>query len=812
MATEQQAAFGDELRHARRNAGLTQEELAERAGVSTRAISDLERGVHQAPHRDTLEMLADALGLSPRERREWNRSGKRREAHVRRDFSNRIVNMQGAGQSLPAPDSRLAPSLHLPVPLTPLVGRDIEMRQILDLLAESRLLTLTGPGGIGKTRLALATLDEVRPCFPGGVFGVALASVRDPTLVGMTITDALGLKFSGKLSPLEILTSHIAGKKTLLVLDNFEQVIDAALLISDLLEACDSLSVLVTSRRPLNIEGEQEYSVPPLTLPGVDQASSSESLLQSDAVALFDRRARQHKPDFQLTSANAESIANICRRLDGIPLAVELAAARIKLLSPQMLLSRLEQRLPLLTGGSSNLLPRQQTMRDTIAWSYNLLDSVDQRVIQQLSVCVGGWTLEAAEAICCGNLTMLDSLQRLIDHSLVRRVDQSGRQTRFDMLETLREFMLEQLQTSGTFEEIGIRHATYFLSFAEDGDHDLIWRPDGAASDVWLDRFVLEHDNLRAALSWAESSRNYELGLRLVGAMWTFWIHQTHLTEGRAWTERFLPHDQGTNIHALMKSRLGSGMAATWQGDGKQGRSSLEEGLQLASSLGAVDSIVIAYMSLGINAMERSPPDLDLSVRYTTQALRLARDVALERSVVATLNNLALAACRQGDNRTATTLWEEALQVAQQTDDSLYLAGLHLGLATVARERGELMEAERHFREGFNPENFGRCSLGVIDLIDGFGHTLIAQQEFADGVRLIAAAGVAWQRIGMVLPDSEKSAISSLLKDAEDHMDANAYAAAWSEGTLMSLEDAIAYGRALTRMTTFAPTRAGGVT
>ncbi|HUG14430.1 MAG TPA: NB-ARC domain-containing protein, partial [Thermomicrobiales bacterium] len=362
----------------------------------------------------------------------------------------------------------------LPTSLSSFVGREAEIDQIARLLETVRLLTLTGPGGVGKTRLALAVANAaaVKDTYRDGVTVISLASVADPALVGSAIETVFGLSERGGRAPAEVVAAHLAGKELLLVLDNFEQVVDAAPLVADLLRACPSLTALVTSRVSLKVSGEQELIVQPLALPNPDSPASTEQLLEYEAIALFEQRARESRIDFEITADNGQTVAEICRRLDGLPLAIELAAARVKLLPPSSLLGRLDRRLPLLTGGSRDLPARQQTMRDTIAWSYDLLDAAEQRLFRQLSVFTGGWTLEAAEAICqvdADGPDVLDGLASLADKSLLRRAAPSDQLNagRFGLLETVREYGLEKLDQSTEATLIHDRHAMYFAALAE---------------------------------------------------------------------------------------------------------------------------------------------------------------------------------------------------------------------------------------------------------------------------------------------------------------------------------------------------------
>ena len=427
MAIEQSTDFGYLLRSARREAGLTQEELAERAGISTRAVSDLERGINRAPRRDTLDMLAEALDLSEDQRRNWERA--------RRMLARRTGSVTS---SMDSPSTGQLPPL-----LSSFVGRDHEIDRVVRLLQEPgiRLLTLTGPGGVGKTRLSLAVADRVADNFPDGVWFVDLSALNDHRHVLPAIASTLNVNLSGNQPALMALIDVLVQKRVLVLLDNVEHVLKCALQVGELVRACPSLTVLATSRAPLQVQGEREYPLSPLTLPDEADSEDIETVLQSEAVTLFVQRAQAVRPDFTVTGENSTVVSMICHRLDGIPLAIELAATHIRILSPRAMLPRLEHSLSLLSGGMVDLPLRQQTLRNAIAWSYDLLPPDSQRLFHYLSVFRGGWTLESAAAVSSDE-DVIEPLERLVEHSLVRVGEQPNGEPRYTMLETIREFGL----------------------------------------------------------------------------------------------------------------------------------------------------------------------------------------------------------------------------------------------------------------------------------------------------------------------------------------------------------------------------------
>ncbi|MDP9383498.1 MAG: helix-turn-helix domain-containing protein [Chloroflexota bacterium] len=421
MAEER--VFGDLLRRYRVAAGMTQEELAERAGLSVEGISTLERGARRAPRRDTLRLLAEALGLSKQDRQALVSAGGRRDERS-------------------SPSQDLLPN-NLPPQPTPFIGREQEVGDVRQQLVrpDLRLLTLTGPGGIGKTRLALEAAAGVLEEFPDGVYFVPLAPIADPSLVVPTIARTLGLAEAGARPIAETLVEHLRGRRMLLVLDNFEHLLEAVSEVASLLLSCPRLAVLATSRACLRLRGEQEYPVPPLELPEARHLTDLALLSRNQSVAIFVQGAAAVKPGFAVTSQTAPAIAAICRKLDGLPLAIELAAARVRLFPPQVLLARLDSRLKLLTGGAKDLPERQQTLRSCIGWSYDLLGESEKALFRSLAVFVGGCSLEAIEAICDpeGELDALEGVESLAEKSLLRQEEEVGREPRFVMLETWRD-------------------------------------------------------------------------------------------------------------------------------------------------------------------------------------------------------------------------------------------------------------------------------------------------------------------------------------------------------------------------------------
>jgi predicted ATPase/class 3 adenylate cyclase len=456
------------------------------------------------------------------------------------------LTIEGVPADFP-PIRSLETPTNLPAQRTSFIGREREVARVKQLLRGPGLLTLTGAGGSGKTRIALQAARELLSEYGDGVFFVELEPITDPQLIPSSIAGSVGVRAEGRKPVLETLRDQLREREMLLVLDNFEQVIEGAPMVASLLGASPKLRILVTSREPLHISGEQELPVPPLDLPDSREHPDPEHLAKHEAVALFAERATAVDPGFRITGSNAAALAELCRRLDGLPLAIELAASRVKMLSPEAILARLKNRLELLIGGPVDLPPRQRTLRGAIGWSYDLLDETERALFRRLSIFAGGWTLEAAEVVAKAEAELgsdlLDLTGSLINKSLVLGVPTSHGPPRFSMLETIREFGAEQLTAAGETEATRDRHAFYFLKAAEDAEPHLR----GLEQKRWLDELEREHDNLRASLRLVIDNGQANIGLRLVGALWRFWHLRGHLSEGRRWAEEVLALPQSSD-------------------------------------------------------------------------------------------------------------------------------------------------------------------------------------------------------------------------------------------------------------------------
>jgi predicted ATPase/class 3 adenylate cyclase len=552
----------------------------------------------------------------------------------------------------------------LPVQPTPLIGREHEVATLGQLLRreEVHLVTLTGPGGTGKTRLAIQTASELRDVFIDGICLVSLAPINDPMLVMPTIARALGIRDGVGQSITARLAEVLLGKRVLLLLDNFEQIVGAASQVADLLTFCPQLKLLVTSREVLRVRAEHEFAVPPLALPDLAHLPGLAALAYVPSVALFLQRAQAARPEFQLTSTNARAVAEICVRLDGLPLAIELAAARMKLLTPQVLLARLSRRLAILTSGARDVPTRQQTLRNTIEWSYQLLSFEEQRLFRWLSVFVSGCTLQAAEAVCntsddqSGQL--LDGIASLIDKSLLQRVEQTGEENeelRVQMLETISEYGLEVLTANGEGEVARQAHANYFLSLVEEAEPAL----KGPLLVGWLERLEREHDNLRAAWQWAVESGRPEMALRFGIALERFWVVRGHRNEGLAFLERALVGSAGVTTIVRAKALLAAARLAFIQSNYDQGEALAQESLALFRKLGDRRGIALSLDRLGMASWRRG--DFPAARVLLEEDLPLFKEIGDKDRVAWSLFTLGLLNNKQGEYTRAYTLFEESL-------------------------------------------------------------------------------------------------------------------------------------------------------
>ena len=708
----------------------------------------------------------------------------------------------------------------LPIPRTSLIGREQQVAEATDLLlgGNVRLLSITGPGGAGKTRLAVALASAAADRFAGGVQFVSLASITNPDLVVTALADALDIqRIASRTIPQLIGDQLQHAGPFLLLLDNFEQVLPAATIVAETLEACPSLKIVVTSRSRLRIYGEQEFPVTPLA--------------QNSAIELFVQRAAAVWPDFAITSENATAVRDICSRLDGLPLAIELAAARTRLLPPSAILDRLQSRLQLLTGGALDLPERQQTLRKTIDWSHDLLNEAERKLFRRLSVFAGGSTLEAAEAVCNTGrdlgIDLVEGLSSLVDKNLVQRVDRAEAQPRFAMLETIREYALERLIDSDEESAVRRAHAAYCLVLAEEGNPEL-----GSADRAyWLSQCDVEMDNLRSALDWLFQTRDLDWGLRLCVALFRFWDMREHLTEGRVRLETILGM-AGTE-HAKERARISLflGALATGQGDYPAAGRFLEQSLSLYEDQGNESGIAASLNALGVWARDRG--DYLAAQSNLERSLACWRTLSDRQAIARCLHNLANVVKVRGDYpraewalREATDIFEElgdrtgaAWCISQQGDiararDNLDAArGLYQRALSAFRETGDPWGSARSLtdlayidcEQGDHPAAHAACC-EALEIFAGLGHRrgmaralegsaclALAQGDAERALKLAAAAAHLRQLISAPLHHGEQSRLEQTLLPAWKSLNEAEGKRAWAEGSAMSLEQAIQY-------------------
>ena len=752
-----------------------------------------------------------------------------------RDLARELATLRDCFSENPVQQGETRPG-NLPLQRTGFVGREKEVVAAKELLLgqDVRLVTVTGPGGIGKSRFAVQVAGGLVERFPGGTHFVPLSSLSDPGLIASVIVQTLGIREAGGQSPLEILKGnlqHSLRAPMLLLLDNFEHLVQAAPIVAELLAMGPHLKILVTSRAALHVYGEHEFPVPPLGMPDSRSMPPVAALSQYPAVALFVQRAVAVKPDFELNRENAAAVTEICARLDGLPLAIELAAARVKVLSPASMLTRLASRLQLLTGGSRDLPQRQQTLRGAVDWSYDLLSPAEQKLFRRLSVFVGGCNLEGVEAVCDTKgdlaLDLLDGMASMVDKSLVQQVEQAKGESRFVMLETIREYALEKLEASGEKALTKRAHAAYCLVLAEEE----VAEQSAAEGAEWLERFAFEYDNFRAGLEWLTETGDAEWGLRLGAALFRFWEMREYLAEGRDRLGKLLKlAGAAAPTKARARALFAAGVLAGAQGDYASADALTSESLEIVRRLGDKQGVAVSLNALAVHARDRG--DVAVARSLFEDSLVQWRELGDQKAVARSLSNLAnvvklqgdyararslYAECLsifqglgdqtgvawsmnyqgdvvrdQGDCLAARTLYERALAIFRELGDRWGIAGTLADLGSLAREQRSYPAAHSLCGESIKIFQELEHKRGIARLLEHFACSAAAQFRAERSLRLAGAAAALRKNIGAPLTPAEQAKLEAALEPPRQALTNTAGATAWLEGWAMPVEKAVA--------------------
>lgn len=778
---QEQHSFGYWLRLKRKALDLTREVLADRVGCSVSTIRKLE-DEERRPSAQIAELLAEIFQIPTTERTAFLRFA-RGDWRATPSLGDEDAPWRVSTLALPQ-----QPRSNLPATFTSLIGRDKDIAAVHDYLTnpDIRLVTLIGAPGIGKTRLSIASARESLADFPDGIFFVALAPLDQPSLIPSAIAQALGYIEKNNLPPEENLIKGIANKLMLLVLDNCEHLIDdVAPLASALLSACSRLKILTTSREALQIPGEWLYSVPALDMPKENAIVDIETISEFPALVLFAERARAVRSDFALNAKNIRTVAAICSQLDGLPLAVELIAARVKTLSIEQIAARLDDRFALLTSGSRIAPSRQQTLRATLDWSYELLTEPERELFRQLSVFVGGFTLDALESVALldSDQSILDALSRLVDKSLLL-VEQQD-QPRYRFLEPIRQYARDKLNETGESNLIQDRHLEYYLRVAEEVEPHLF----GAAQQDWKVRLELDHDNLRVALAWSLESNQIEAGLKLAGALAWFWHGKGHLSEGNLWLEKILAAGIDNQGKERAKALRASSILSTGTGDYVRARAFAESSVKLYREIGDNRGAGLVLADLGASLHWGGKEEE--AIESLEESLRLLRVTSERWGIAYALLWLGDTCFRMGDIERAATSWEESLRLTRELGDPYLMAWSLGGLADVARLRADYKRATGMFKESLSLYQSSGNKFGPPFSMEALALVAAALGDTKRAARLWGAASAWREAINESLPQSYQRDYAAAITQARTQLGEEVYASAWSEGHAMSPEQAI---------------------
>lgn len=777
------ASFGYWVRRWRKALDLTQAQLAEQVACAVVTIKKIESD-ERRPSKQMAERLAICLNVPEAQRTKFVQVAIREKPVYTLYLPVKPVTA--------SKDSHIASKI--PTPLTRLIGRRAEMSAIKDCVRRTdvRLVTLSGPGGVGKTRLAVQVAQELKSDFKDGVFFISLAPLGEPNLIAAAISQTIGLRQTPGKSLKESLNSHLADRVMLLVLDNFEHLLPAGLYISELLRSASALKILSTSRTPLHLYGERRFIVQPFDLP--DQSGNISDWEQNDAITLFVERAQAARSDFQLTLGNASSIAQICHRLDGLPLAIELAAARMNVLSPQELLKYLETCLPLLIDGPRDVPLRQKTLRDTIAWSYELLTQTEKSLLERMSTFKGGGTLDAIEPICSDfeSSVVINSLATLVDQSLLQRYE-INHEPRFTMLETIREFAAERFKSEGKTQIIQQKHLAYYLKLVQRAEPELT----GKDMSIWLDRLEIELDNIRAALDFGlredATPENKESAATLVGTLWYFWYSRGLLQEGSEWSRRALACTPAEN-EARAKVLSGTGNLLWSQDYNEEAHFYLEEAISLFRRFNKLSKLAETLHILG--HVEHGRQDYVIAKERFAESMALYQKLEDEANYFTLIKDMGLIAYIQGEYEVAKSYYEESLEwfrlhsvkdgigsalrwlgdlerisgsYEQAADDyrealqrnsevnlPLAVAATLSRLGQIALHEEKVDEAQSLFLDSLKIQNEGGNRYGIVESLTGLTGVAVFQNEFDRAAKLFGAAQALLESLNMPLFPAER--------------------------------------------------------
>lgn len=780
-----QPSFGRWLKQRRKALDLTQPLLAQQIGCTVSALYKIEADERRPSHQ-IADLLAERLKIPSDQHPEFVR-------FARGDNSVDVARWE----------TPFRPPCNLPTPPNPLIGREADVATVRKRLLQpqTRLLSLVGPPGVGKTRLAIQVASSALHEFADGVFFVALAPVSDAAIVTDTIANVLEMQDMGPHSLLSRIKSFLRDKQLLLVLDNFEQVLPSAPQIAELLSACLWLKVLVTSRAPLRIRTERQWPVPPLALPDATHPPAVEAVANSSAVTLFLERAQAVRPDFALTEVNAPAVASICARLDGLPLAIELISARVKLLAPEALLARLRGELLLHSDGLRDVEPRHRTLNNAIEWSHSLLNMDEQVLFRRLGIFVGGWTLEAAEAVCMEGLSLnpLDGMASLLDKNLISQEKKATVEPRFTMLETLREYALDRLVASAEAETLERRRAEYFLWMVE----EFKLRYSGPQVRWQWDVLEIESPNLRAALIWSRTEPNGEALLRLAAALSSFWGRRGHLSEGIGWLTEAVQHSRDVSSEALRRLRARMlddlGVYNQWQGDLDNAQTHGEEAIALHRELGDLTGLAEALSDYGMLCVLRG--DADGAAAAIEKSLALYRELGMAGGVASCRFFQGNVEFMQQNWHQANALWEESLASWRVLGHDWMIAVVLANLGMVTIELGEYERAHARLTESLALHRELDEKWQTIQTLELMARLAVEQgQESEDamrslvrGAQLFGAAEKLREVYGVIVFPFHQQGYERRVDALHEHLDATTLASAWAEGRKMTLDQAVDY-------------------